>query len=98
MFSEYESPDYAPERTEEFHKCLHDEKYLDGIEYYGSFDGEKLIGIIGIRADKKHICFFLYGRKSLVSGHDTNRITDVTMRFFPSSWFFDTFKLQIGNI
>ena len=98
VFSEYESPDYAPEGTEEFRKCLHDEKYLDGIEYYGTFDGEKLIGIIGIRADKKHICFFLYGRKSLVSGHDTNRITDVTMRFFPSSWFFDTFKLPIGNI
>ena len=31
--------------------------------------------------------------KSLASGHDTNRITDVTTRFFPSSWVFDTFIL-----
>ena len=34
VFSEYESPDYAPEGTEEFYKCLNDEKYLAGIEYY----------------------------------------------------------------
>jgi len=33
-----------------------------------------------------------------ISGHDTNRITDVTIRFLFSSWFFDTFKLPIGNI
>ena len=69
VFSEYESPDYAPEGTEEFRKCLHDEEYLAGIEYYGAFDGEKLIGTIGIRADKKHICFFFvdgnYHRKGI---------------------------------
>ena len=69
VFSEYESPDYAPEGTEEFRKCLHDEEYLTGIEYYGAFDGEKLIGTIGIRADKKHICFFFvdenYHRKGI---------------------------------
>ncbi len=58
VFSEYESPDYAPEGTEEFRRCLHDKEYLSGIEYYGTFYGEKLIGVIGIRADKKHICFF----------------------------------------
>ena len=57
-FSEYESPDYAPEGTEEFRKCLHDDAYLSGIEYYGAFEGEKLIGEIGIRPDKMHICFF----------------------------------------
>lgn len=72
VFSEYESPDYAPEGTEEFRKCLHDEEYLAGIEYYGAFDGEKLIGTIGIRADKKHICFFFvdgnYHRKGIGIG------------------------------
>ena len=31
-------------------------------------------------------------------GHDTERIADVTMRFFPSLWFFDTFRLPVGNI
>lgn len=58
VFSEYESPDYSPEGTEEFRKCLHDEAYLHGLEYYGAFDGTKLIGEIAIRPDKRHICFF----------------------------------------
>ena len=44
--------------TEEFRKCLHDEDYLHGLQYYGAFDGEKLIGEIAIRPDRKHICFF----------------------------------------
>ena len=58
VFSEYESPDYTAEGTEEFRKCLHDEGYLSGLQYYGAFDGDKLIGEIAIRPDKKHICFF----------------------------------------
>ena len=48
VFSEYESPDYPAEGTEEFRKCLHDEGYLSGLHYYGTFDGEKLIGESGI--------------------------------------------------
>ena len=40
VFSEYESPDYSEEGTEEFRKCLHDEEYLHGIDYYGVFDGQ----------------------------------------------------------
>ena len=37
---------------------LHDEEYLHGLQYYGAYDGEKLIGEIAIRPDRKHICFF----------------------------------------
>ena len=58
VFSEYESPDYSAEGTEEFRKCLHDEGYLSGLHYYGAFDREKLVGEIAIRPDRKHICFF----------------------------------------
>ena len=58
VFSEYEFPDYTAEGTEEFRKCLHDEAYLSRLHYYGAFDGEKLIGEIAIRPDRKHICFF----------------------------------------
>lgn len=58
VFSEFETPMYSEEGTEEFRKCLHDEEYLAGIEYYGAFDGKTLIGEIGIRHDTKHICFF----------------------------------------
>jgi RimJ/RimL family protein N-acetyltransferase len=71
-FSEYESPDYSPEGTEEFRKCLHDNNYLAGIEYYGAFDEEKLIGEIGIRPDRMHICFFFvdgsYHRRGIGTG------------------------------
>ena len=58
VFSEYESPVYSAEGTEEFRKSIHDPDYLLGIEYYGAFDGEKLVGEIGIRPDRRHICFF----------------------------------------
>ena len=37
VFSEYESPDYSSEGTEEFQKCLHDEEYLHGLQYYGAY-------------------------------------------------------------
>ena len=58
VFLEYESPDYSAEGTEEFRKCLHDEGYLNGLQYYGAFDSMRLIGEIAIRPDRKHICFF----------------------------------------
>ncbi|MBQ4424172.1 MAG: GNAT family N-acetyltransferase [Lachnospiraceae bacterium] len=58
VFTEYESPDYAPEGTEEFRKALEDQAYLAGLRYYGAFDGEKLIGLLAIRVRQRHICFF----------------------------------------
>ena len=57
VFCEYEAPDYAPEGTEEFRKCLKDDNYLNGIIYYGAFDGDRLVGMLGIREEKRHICF-----------------------------------------
>ena len=53
VFTEYESPDYAPEGTEEFKKTLMDENYLSGIVYYGAFFQEELIGVLGIRKEKR---------------------------------------------
>ena len=58
VFSEFEAPDYAPEGTEVFRRCLSDDGYLDGLVYYGAFDGKKLVGMLGIRGAKRHICFF----------------------------------------
>lgn len=58
VFSEFETPVYSEEGTAEFRRCLHDEAYLAGIEYYCAFDGETLVGEIGIRRESKHICFF----------------------------------------
>ncbi len=63
VFSEYESPDYSKEGTEEFRKCLRDEEYLYGIDYYGAFDGSEMIGLVGIRSKMEHICFFFVDGK-----------------------------------
>jgi GNAT superfamily N-acetyltransferase len=82
VFSEYESPDYSEEGTEEFRKCLHDEEYLTGIEYYGAFDAEKLIGIIGIRPDRKHICFFFVDGKYQRQGIGT-RLFKTVLQDYP---------------
>ena len=72
VFSEFEVPDYAPEGAEEFRKCLNDEAYLAGIRYYGAYDGEKLVGILGVREDSCHICFFFvegeYQRRGIGTG------------------------------
>ena len=58
VFSEYESPVYSAEGTEEFRKRINDREYLSGVEYYGTHDCGRLIGILGIRPDTMHISFF----------------------------------------
>lgn len=58
VFTEFESPVYAPEGTAEFRKSINDENYLAGIRYYGAFDAGKLIGVLGVRNEQAHICFF----------------------------------------
>ena len=56
VFCEYESPDYAPEGTEEFKKALNDDEYLRGLVFYGAFDGKRMIGMLAIREEKAHLC------------------------------------------
>ncbi|MCQ2974102.1 MAG: GNAT family N-acetyltransferase [Bacteroidales bacterium] len=58
VFLEFEAPDYPPEGTAEFNKALHDENYLAGLVYYGAFINEKLVGMIAIRKEQGHLCFF----------------------------------------
>ncbi|MBQ1742238.1 MAG: GNAT family N-acetyltransferase [Oscillospiraceae bacterium] len=67
VFCEFDSPDYAPEGTEEFKRCLNDDAYLAGIRYYGAFDEEKLVGMLGIREEKCHICFFFVEGSTIAS-------------------------------
>lgn len=81
VFSEYESPAYLPEGTEEFHKYLHDESYLAGIAYFGAFSGGKLVGIVGIRKEKCHICFFFVEGKYHRLGIGTRLFDCVTAAY-----------------
>ena len=63
MFSEYESPDYTPEGTEEFRQTLQNEKYLAGLRYYGAFDGDTMAGMAAVRAAERHVCFLFVDGK-----------------------------------
>lgn len=63
VFLEYEAPVYPDEGTEEFHRCLKDDEYLNGIDYYGAFCANTLTGILGIRKEIAHICFFFVDGK-----------------------------------
>ena len=72
VFTEYESPVYGPEGTAEFRKTLDNEEYLAGIRYYGAYDGDRMTGMLGIREEKAHICFFFidgeYQRRGIGTG------------------------------
>ncbi|MBO6055327.1 MAG: GNAT family N-acetyltransferase [Oscillospiraceae bacterium] len=72
VFCRFESPVYGDEGTESFRKTLQDEVYLAGIRYYGAFDGTRLVGMLGIREAKCHICFFFvdgdYQRRGIGTG------------------------------
>jgi hypothetical protein len=62
VFSEYESPDYSDEGTEELRRCLHDEEYLYDLGFYkklGFVPTEEEKTINGIRFTP-----MIYERKS----------------------------------
>ena len=63
VFNEFEAPDYSDEGVDEFYKALHDEEYLSGLAYFGAFDREKLVGMLTVRKERGHICFFFVDGK-----------------------------------
>ncbi len=113
VFSEYDSPLYSQEGTEELKKSLRDEKYLAGIVYYGAFNGKTLMGVIGIRGEEQHICFFFvkgdYHRKGIgtslfkhlrsiySSGTITVNASPYGLPFYKALGFIPTHKEQTVN-
>lgn len=60
VFTEFEAPDYKPQGVETFKGFISDEKLVQGFKrgicpMYAAFDNGKLIGLIGMRANKTHI-------------------------------------------
>lgn len=60
VFMEFEAPDYKPEGVETFKSFIRNETLINGYKsgqcpIYGAFDGEKLIGVMGMRVTKTHI-------------------------------------------
>ena len=58
VFMEFEAPEYEPEGVQEFRRSLGDAKYLEGLLWYGAFEGETLAGVIAVRERSCHLCLF----------------------------------------
>lgn len=61
VFMQFEAPDYGPEGVETFKRdIVENEAFISQCEQglcpiYAAFDGEKMIGMIGMRSNKTHI-------------------------------------------
>lgn len=61
VFLQFEAPDYGPEGVETFKQdIVENEDFISRCEQgfcpiYAAFDGERMIGMIGMRASKTHI-------------------------------------------
>lgn len=60
VFMEFEAPDYKPEGVETFKSFVRGEDLINGFKrgtspMYAAFDGGKVVGLIGMRANKTHI-------------------------------------------
>lgn len=61
VFMQFEAPDYAPEGVAAFKRDIVENKeFIDNCRQgicpiYAAFDGNKIVGIMGMRANKTHI-------------------------------------------
>ena len=61
VFLQFEAPDYGPEGVETFKRdIVENEAFISRCEQgicpiYAAFDGERMIGMIGMRSNKTHI-------------------------------------------
>lgn len=60
VFMEFEAPDYKPEGIETFRSFIRGEELINGFKsgkspMYAAFDDGRIIGLIGMRANKTHI-------------------------------------------
>ena len=61
VFMQFEAPDYGPEGVSAFKRSLVENKaFIDSCKQglcpiYAAFDGHKIVGIMGMRANKTHI-------------------------------------------
>lgn len=79
VFKQFEEPDYSPEGAETFRRDIIDnitfrEKCAAGeCPIYAAFDGDKIVGIMGMRSSKTHI------KKNIIT-------RELPLRFFSICW------------
>ena len=62
VYTEFDAPYDSPEGIEEFTRLLDDEKLMSELNYYGAFEGDRLIGEAAVHPADVHIClFFVHG-------------------------------------
>ena len=59
VFLEFEAPEYSPEGVAAFRASLDDKERVRKLNFYGAFDGEKLVGVLGMRAPQHSGGFFV---------------------------------------
>ena len=59
VFLEFEAPEYSPEGVAAFRASLDDKERVRKLNFYGAFDGEKLVGVLCMRAPQHIAGFFV---------------------------------------
>lgn len=88
VFMEFEAPVYPPEGVETFKRdIVENPEYLEkarqgACPIYGAFDAEKMVGIIGMRSNRRHINLVFtrkaYHRRGIARGIFRYLLEDVT--------------------
>ena len=61
-FLEFEAPDYTEEGIEEFRKSIYDNNWLAIRDFWGAFNGGKLLGLIATKNYNHISLFFVDGK------------------------------------
>lgn len=69
VFTRCGAKDFNAEGLETFNRFVYAAELMNELTVYGAFDGEKLIGVLGIKNERKHISLFFicseYHRKGI---------------------------------
>ena len=61
VFQEFEAPEYSPEGVAAFRASLDDKDRTKRLNFYGAFDGDRLVGVLCMRAPQHIGGFFVDG-------------------------------------
>ena len=62
VFLEFEAPDYTEEGIKEFRRTLDNNEWVNNRDFYGAFEGGKLVGVIATY-ELSHIALFFVDGK-----------------------------------
>ena len=58
VFQRFEAPEYPAQGVTHFQNTLQNHTFTDGLQMYGAFDGQRLVGMIATRNEGRHIALF----------------------------------------